>query len=130
MLLNAMFLDMLILNMMFFYSSNNYKTTNNYPITLGEKCWELGVWLGDLPPFLCCTFHPLYTTLVTLCPVLSTNSTISDYLLSNHIGTLDCLTPTNLGLPHPICLQTANTGHMESYKCCQARSREYDVILI
>ena len=114
--------------MMFFYGSINYKTTNTYPITLGGKCWELGVLGGGHATTFTQYFSIQYTKSVILCPVLSTNYTISDYLLSNHTRIPAHITPTTVGLTHPFCLQTANPGYMKSYECCQGL--ENDAILI
>ena len=112
--------DVLIPNMIFFYGSNNFKTTNTYPITLGENVGNQEFWVGDLTPLSHGTFHPQYTKLVILCPVLSTNYTTSDYLLSNHMRiSAHITTPTTVGLTRPFCLQTANPGYMKSYECCQ-----------
>ena len=50
--------DVLIPNMIFFYGSNNFKTTNTYPITLGENVGNQEFWVGDLTPLSHSTFHP------------------------------------------------------------------------
>ena len=53
-----MLFDVLIPNMMFFYGSNNYKTTNTYSITLGGNVGNRECWVGDLTPLSHSSFHP------------------------------------------------------------------------
>ena len=43
-----MLFDVLISNMMFFYSSNTNKTTNDYHIILGGDVGNLGFLVGEI----------------------------------------------------------------------------------
>ena len=103
-----MLFDVLIPNMMLFYCSNNYKTSNIYPITIGGNAGNWGFWVGDLPPLSHSAFHlytPNWFCFVKVCqlimPQVITYCKITLELLSTSLPPLWTLFSTK-----PVCILT------------------------